>query len=317
MRKMIIGALLILFVAIAALFLYTYRWNIGNPNKSHSLQIDGYERTFIYHVSKHIRPHPKLIIVYHGSKLKSFMMQIMTGHEFDILADQNQDAIVVYPQGYMGNWNDGRIQASYPAKKLNMDDITFTKEIIRYFKEQYHIDPTQIYAVGFSNGGQMAFRLAATVPDLFAAYATIGSTLPAPENNLFAHNPQQPVSIILINGQQDGIVPFNGGEIILKGESFGMAESALTTAAYWQAAAGATEISSLQFGQTAIQTNYYNKENHKKVSFVNIKDGGHNMPNKNFRIYISLLGHINKDVDVPAVIWDFFFKEPISLSSGK
>lgn len=314
---MIIGALLLLFVAIAALFLYTYRWNIVNPNKSHSLQIGGYERTFIYHVPKHIQPNPKLIIVYHGSKLKSYMMQIMTGHEFDLLADKSQDAIVVYPQGYVGNWNDGRKTAPFPAKQLNMDDVTFTKEMIRYFKDKYHIDSTQVYAVGFSNGGQMAFRLAATEPRLFAAYATIGSTLPAPENNLFADHPQQPVSIILINGQQDGIVPFKGGEIILDGKSYGMAESAPATADYWRTAAGATEISSSQFGHTATQTNYYNTSNHKKVSFVDIKDGGHNMPNKNFRIYISLLGYINKDVDVPVVIWDFFFKEPIYLSQGK
>lgn len=314
---MITGALLLLFIAIAALFLYTYRWNIGNPNKAHRLLIDGYERTFIYHVPKHIHPHPKLIIVYHGSKLKSFMMQILTGHEFDLQADKTQDAIIVYPQGYLGNWNDGRKTAPFPAKQLNMDDVTFTKQIINYFKEKYHIDTTQVYAVGFSNGGQMAFRLAATIPDLFAGYATIGATLPAPENNLFAGVPQQPVSIILINGQQDGIVPFNGGEITLDGQSYGRGESAPFTAEYWRAAAGATETSTLQFGHTATQTNYYNNDNHKKVSFVNIKDGGHNMPNKNFRIYISLLGYINKDVDVPVVIWDFFFKDPISLSQGK
>jgi polyhydroxybutyrate depolymerase len=314
MKKMIPGALLLIVAAIAALFLYTYRWNITHPNQSHSLQIDGYERTFIYHRPKRIQKNPKLIIVYHGSGLKSFMMQIFTGHEFDLFADKTQDAIIVYPQGYQHNWNDCRKNAPFAAKKLNMDDVTFTKEIIRYFKEKHQIDTTQIYAIGYSNGGQMAFRLAATVPDLFAAYATIGSTLPAPENNLCT-GAQQPVSMILINGQQDGIVPYNGGEITLKGESYGMAESAPFTAEYWRAAAGATEISTQHYGKTAIQTNYYNKDNHKKVSFVNIKDGGHNIPNRNFRLYISLLGYMNKDVDAPAVIWDFFFKEDISLSN--
>ncbi|WP_072363539.1 alpha/beta hydrolase family esterase [Chitinophaga sancti] len=317
MRKMLISALLLLIAAIAVLFLYTYRWNIIHPNKSHSFHIDGYERSFIYHVPKHIHPNPKLVIVYHGSKLKSFMMQILTGHEFDLLADKNQDAIIVYPQGYMGNWNDGRKSSPFPAKQLNIDDVTFTKQLINYFEEQYHINTSQVYAVGFSNGGQMAFRLAASQPGLFAAYATIGSTLPAPENNLFAGHHQQAVSIILINGQQDGIVPYNGGEITLDGKSYGMAESAPVTAAYWRDAAGATEISTVQFGHTATQTNYYNKDNQKKVSFVTIKDGGHNIPNRNFRIYIPLLGYINKDVDAPLVIWDFFFKDPIYLSHGK
>lgn len=311
---MITGALILIVAAIAALFLYTYRWNILHPNKSHSLVIGGYERTFIYHTPNHLTANPKLVIVYHGSGLKSFMMQIFTGHEFDLLADKTQDAIIVYPQGYLHNWNDARKTAPFPAKKLNMDDVTFTKEIITYFKDKYHIDTTQVYAVGYSNGGQMAFRLAATVPDLFAGFATIGSTLPAPGNYLFTGHTQQPVSIILINGQQDGIVPYNGGEITLNGQSHGMGESAPSTAAYWRAAAGATQISTQHYGSTAIQTNYYNKDNHKKVSFVSIKDGGHNIPNKHFRLYISKLGYMNKDVDAPVVIWDFFFKEPISLS---
>lgn len=310
---MIASALFLVVVAIAALFLYTYRWNILHPNQSYSLKIDGYDRTFIYHTPKHIHKNPKLIIVYHGSGLKSFMMQIFTGHEFDLLADKTRDAIIVYPQGYRHNWNDCRKNAPFAAKKLNMDDVTFTKEIIQYFKTNYQIDTAQVYAVGYSNGGQMAFRLAATIPGLFNAYAAIGSTLPAPENNLCS-GPQQPVSMLLINGQQDGIVPYNGGEIILNGESYGMAESAPSTAEYWRAAAGATQISTQDYGNTAIQTNYYNKMNHKKVSFVNIKDGGHNIPNRNFRIYIAKLGYMNKDVDAPAVIWDFFFKDDLPLS---
>lgn len=310
---MIVGALLLILAAIAALFLYTYRWNILHPNKSHSLLSDGYERTFIYHIPRHIHKNPKLVIVYHGSGLKSFMMQIFTGHEFDLLADRNRDAIIVYPQGYLHNWNDCRKIAPYPAKKMNIDDVSFTKAIVSYFKEKYNIDTTQVYAVGYSNGGQMAFRLAATVPDLFAGYATIGSTLTVPENNLCSGTTQQPISIILINGQQDGIVPYNGGEITLNGESFGMAESAPFTAEYWRAVAGATWLSTQHYGHTAVQTNYYNKTSHRKVSFVSIKDGGHNIPNRNFRLYIPKLGYMNKDVDAPVVIWDFFFKDALSL----
>ncbi|OMP79209.1 PHB depolymerase family esterase [[Flexibacter] sp. ATCC 35208] len=307
MKKMILGALLLLITAIAALFLYSYRWNLIHPNKSHNLG----DRTFIYHVPKHLKPNPKLIIVYHGSRLKSFMMQILTGHEFDLLADKTQDAIIVYPQGYLNNWNDCRKMAPFPAKQLNIDDITFTKQIIHYFKEQYHIN--QVYAIGFSNGGQMAFRLAATVPDLFTGFATIGATLPVPANNLCADITQQPVSIILINGQQDSIVPYDGGEVTLDGKSFGYSESAPFTAEHWRAASNASHISTIHYGDNAIQMNYYNKANNKKVSFVTIKDGGHNIPNKHFRIPISKLGHINKDIDVPVVIWNFFFKDALSL----
>ncbi len=90
--------------------------------------------------------------------MKAFLMQIFTGHEFDLLADANQNTIIVYPQDYKNNWNDCRKEASYPAKRLNVDDVAFTRKIIPFFKKNYNINKTDIFAVGFSNGGQMVLK---------------------------------------------------------------------------------------------------------------------------------------------------------------
>ena len=123
----------ILITCIASLLIYTYRWNIINPNKSGSFINDNLERTFVYHVPRKLNNKPKLIIVYHGSKMKAFIMQIFTGHEFDELADMDENSIIVYPQGYKNNWNDCRKQAPFPAKQLNINDVRFTEQVISFF----------------------------------------------------------------------------------------------------------------------------------------------------------------------------------------
>jgi len=76
-------------------------------------------------------------------------MQLLTEQEFDRLADNSQDAIIVYPQGYEKSWNDCRPIANTPAKKLNLDDVGLTEKIIACFQDNYQINSKEIYAVGF------------------------------------------------------------------------------------------------------------------------------------------------------------------------
>jgi polyhydroxybutyrate depolymerase len=49
-------------------------------------------------------------------------MRLFTGYEFDRLADQH-GYIAIYPDGYRRNWNDCRKDATFPAKRDNIDDI--------------------------------------------------------------------------------------------------------------------------------------------------------------------------------------------------
>jgi len=306
---MIIG---FLFIAAFSLLIYIYRWNILHPNKSASVRIDNLERTFIYHVPQKLKQNPKLLIAYHGSKMKAVMMQIFTGHEFDLFADADENTIVVYPQGYKNNWNDSRKEAPFPAKKLNVDDIRFTEEIIYYFEEKYHIDTKHIFAAGFSNGGQMVMKLANHKPDLFKGFAVISANFPTPDN-CDSKIIQSPVSILLMNGMKDPINPYNGGEVKLGGQSFGTVLSTENNINRYLKAADcdtstfATKDFKDKAGRiTAIQQDYYSGSTGKKISFVKIMDGGHTIPNLNFRIPIKVMGNMNKQVDGPKLIWDFF-----------
>jgi len=306
--------LLIILVAVATvvlvLFLYAYRWNLSNPNRSHAIMVDGYERAFIYHIPKNLDPDPDLIIVYHGSRLKPFLMQVFTGHEFDLLADESRNAIIVYPEGYGGNWNDCRIKAPFPAKKLNVDDVRFTEQLIDFFKREFQVQ--RVFGVGFSNGGTMIFRLAAERPGVFTAFATIGANLPTEDNN---SNPpvNTPVAMMLIFGRMDPVVPFDGGTIILDGQNWGTVKSAKETVAFWTTVNQA-DLETVQETGPVKREEFYSQITHKRLTFIEIGNGGHTIPNRHFRIPIRKLGPMSGDVDVPVEIWDFFNRVGPGLS---
>jgi polyhydroxybutyrate depolymerase len=312
-QEMITG-LVILLLLLATGLLYIYRWNIVHPLKSGVIHLDGLNRKFVYHVPKKLSPHPRLIILYHGTGMVAPLMQILTGHEFDELADREQHTIIVYPQGYKNNWNDCGRQAPYAARRLHLNDIEFTRQIIDYFSSRYQVNRQEVYAAGFSNGGQMVMKLARQQPQWFKGFAVISANMPV-EVTDDCTDARGPVSLLLMNGQKDPINPFNGGTIILNGKNYGAVMSTGATLQYWlkvsacsTEAAAATAYPPPQTGRqaTAYKTDYYSPVTRKQVSFVNILDGGHTIPNRNFHITIPIMGHINKDVDAPAIIWEFF-----------
>jgi polyhydroxybutyrate depolymerase len=244
--------------------------------------------------------------------MKTWMMQLFTGHEFDRLADNSQDAIIVYPQGYETSWNDCRTIANTPPKKLNLDDVGFTEKIIGYFQNKYEINSQEIYVVGFSNGGQFATRLMNEKPELFKGFAIISAPR-SYENEMQCNNAQSPVSVILFNGMKDPIIPYNGGEVILKGKSYGHVYSAEQSVLHWLTASRCDTIptSTHDFKNksgevTAVQQFFSSIETGKKISFIKMLNGGHQIPNKKFSMGIPSMGYVNKEVDAPRLIWDFF-----------
>jgi polyhydroxybutyrate depolymerase len=137
------------------------------------------------------------------------------GYEFDRLADR-QGFAVVYPDGYRGNWNDCRRNATFVAKKENIDDVSFILALIDRFRAEHAVDAKQVYAFGYSNGGHMAFRLAMEAPDEIAAIAAMAASLPTPDASSC---PQRGGTsrVMLVNGTEDPINPYQGGLVTIFG----------------------------------------------------------------------------------------------------
>ncbi|MDQ2793836.1 MAG: dienelactone hydrolase family protein, partial [Bacteroidota bacterium] len=144
-----------------------------------------------------------LLLALHGSNLDGATMRRWTGYEFDQLADRHGFA-VLYPDDYQGNWNDCRRDAPFPAKTENIDDMSLLRALVAHFQAAHRTDAGRVYAFGYSNGGQMALRLAMEAPRLVAAIATADANLPTPASlSCASEGPTAPV--LLVAGTADPI----------------------------------------------------------------------------------------------------------------
>ena len=57
---------------------------------------------------------------------------------------------------------------------------------------------------------------------------------------------------------------------------------------------------------TVVIYSYHGKKSKKKVELVKIVNGGHNIPNPNFSHWPKQLGNVNKELDLPKFITNYF-----------
>lgn len=181
---------IVLPIIIFTILLLTYLYFIYAPVPdkpelngeiiSNHVTLDGHERHFQSYIPKNVRKNTELIIALHGTGMNSTKMRQWTGYELERMADQ-YGYIVVYPDGYKGNWNDCRKNSPFPASKENIDDVGFMETLVSHFRHSHSIDAGKVYLFGFSNGGQLAFRLAIERPHLIAAVCAIAANLPTSE----------------------------------------------------------------------------------------------------------------------------------------
>jgi polyhydroxybutyrate depolymerase len=231
----------ILGFAVAVLIVVTLGFNFvemyapspANPTLSAAIQqnsipIGSTTREFLEYVPRDISPHSPLVIVLHGSLMDANLMREWTGYEFDQLADQH-GFVVVHPDGYKHNWNDCRSGATFPAHTENIDDTGFVKSLIAREVAQRQIDEKRVYVLGYSNGGEMALRLALQTPEQVAGIAVAGASLPVPEDSSCPGQGSLP--LLVVEGDKDPFNPIDGGRVTLFGFGYrGRALSAFDTA---------------------------------------------------------------------------------------
>ncbi len=86
------------------------------------------------------------------------------------------------------------------------DDIGFLRALVSQIVTDFSIDQREIFVSGFSNGAQMANRIACEASDLFAGVALVGGTL----ERGFQCTPQRRLPLLQINGGRDTVIPHDG-----------------------------------------------------------------------------------------------------------
>jgi len=114
--------------------------------------------------------------------------------------------ILVYPQGsYLDGSSHWNPRPPGGDNKSSADDFGFIEDMIKEISTHYNIDMKRIYAVGYSNGGMMAYGLANYKSELIAAVASVSGTM------LDCIGPtSHPMPVLDLHGTSDDVIPYNG-----------------------------------------------------------------------------------------------------------
>jgi len=263
--------------------------------------VGGRERFFIEYTPKNLKPGAPLLFVLHPSGGDGSSMRDYSNYEFDELADMN-GFVAVYPDGFENTWNDCRGGSPFSSKAMKIDDVGFIRTLIAHEVEAHGIDRKRVFAAGWSNGAQLAYRLGLEHPEDFAGIAAISASVPVKES-LDCGKVDKPIPAMVINGTADPINPYRGGMVNLGGAKLGNVLSSEDTAKYWAGLLGvssAPQTANLPHvgGTTSVSSMIWAKEGKPVVVHYSVKNGGHAMPLK------------GEDLDSPVAIWNFFAQLP-------
>jgi polyhydroxybutyrate depolymerase len=278
----------------------------GDSEKT--INVDGVEREYYVHIPREydgFEPVP-LVLALHGGGGEGDKMDRLTG--FNDVADE-EGFIVVYPQGINGRWNDGRyVPSLLPVEPP--DDVSFLGELVKQLSVDYDIDENRVYATGISNGAFMSYRLAVEYPDVFAAVAGVAAQVSVSLKDKYP--PERPIAVMMVLGDRDPLVPYEGGEINLFGIKRGEVLSAKESVAMWTENNGCSETpvttyyEDIDGGDSSVaRRDEYGSDTGADVVLITIEGGGHTWPGGWQYISEKIVGKTNRDINASLVIWEF------------
>jgi len=271
------------------------------------LQLDGRARTYEVHLPRSYdgtQPVP-LVLALHGRLGNGPGEEKLAG--LDKVSDK-YGFLAVYPNGLDRSWADGR--DATPSDRNNVDDVKFLSALIDRMEQEYNIDRSRIYVMGMSNGGFMTARLACDLSNRIAAVGIVAASLSA--NTAADCHPEKPLSVLIIQGSEDPLVPLQGGAL-RKDRSGG---EVLSHAATVQKFAQLDECSSKPQtqripdqtgdGTTIDAVLFSGCAAGTEVRGYMVNGGGHTWPGGVQYLPAALIGKTTHNLNASDLIWEFF-----------
>jgi len=164
-----------------------------------SLTVGGVERQWQLRVPSGYRdslPLP-LVLELHGTGGTPERQMRLSG--LSVLAEE-EGFLLAAPVAMYPRAKDGMLTWNVDLHPDAVDDVAFIAALIDHISDHYAVDPTRIYATGFSGGARMSSRLACDLADRVAAIGAVGG-LRYPEDC----QPARPVPVIAFHGRQDRV----------------------------------------------------------------------------------------------------------------
>jgi len=297
-----------------------------------SFNLNGLTRWYRICAPEYLPEEAPLVLYLHGGTLsmRSIFSPFVDSSQTWLQITNENNVILLVPNGTNPEngdtygddqvWND--LRPDQAAGQTQVDDVGFLLALLDKVSTELPVDQDQIYITGASNGGMMTYRMLQETPERFAAGAVFIANLPKLAAPL--PFPSQPVPIMIANGTEDPLMPYQGGVVARnRGEVISTSE----TVDWWVQAnhastAGFTSrnLPDLDPADSCrIQERIYpGSVGGAEVRLYTISGGGHTLPIKGDPVWFErltarLLGPICRDADGIMLAWDFF--EEVSSSS--
>ena len=176
------------------------------------------------------------------------------------LADRN-GFVLIYPEGLpIAGVADSFHWTPAPASKNNKsssDDLGFIDALLDRLDGPLRLDPARTYAVGYSNGGMMAYALACFRSARFAAVGIHAGTMLA--DTAATCQPEGRTRLAVFHGTADGVLPLTGGE-------GGLSLDAITT--HWSGLLTLSERAALRRVEGAVERRVFSASDTVESSVV-------------------------------------------------
>lgn len=284
-----------------------------------SLSHGGLERTFrLYVPPTHERTRrAPLLIVLHGGGGTGAGMEGLTAGGLNRLAARD-GFVVACPDGVERHWNDGRGIQDYRSHRENIDDVGFVSALIDHLDRTVGIDRSRVHATGISNGGLFSQRLARELATRVAAIAVVAISMS--DRIALMRAPARPISVLLMPGTEDPLVPWGGGDIGFRGgRKVGRVLSVPETVGAWAThnrcpsppAVALEPDRDPQDGTRVRRETYGPCGEGTEVVLYAIEGGGHTWPGGLQYLPERIIGRTSRDIDANEVLWTFLKKHAI------
>jgi polyhydroxybutyrate depolymerase len=219
--------------------------------------------------------------------------------------------------GYPGGGQSG---GQTPDENRNRpepaDDVAFLNQMLDQLAIKYSVDIHRIYATGLGDGGIMALRVGCSMADRVAAIAPVDAALPKTMICL----PSRPVPALFINGTEDPIIPYEGGNY--KAGQFHVL-SAEDSAKSWarfdrcEEKPAQDKILPLQKGGKETKTFTFNGcHDNAQVVLYAVKGAGNTWPGGEQYMSEKEVGKTSDALNANESIWSFLGPRKIAGDSG-
>ncbi|MBL4637169.1 MAG: hypothetical protein JKY56_25165 [Kofleriaceae bacterium] len=199
--------------------------------------------------------------------------------------------VVAYPRGtgLAPSWNGGACCGI--ASTTNIDDVAFTSAIIDAVAESACIDREKVYAVGYSNGGFLAHRLACELSDKLAGVASVAGVM-----GIDDCTPSRAIPLLQLHGSSDITVPY-GGSLLLGYPSVDQ------TMEDWAERHACPGQEPEEFFNQGDSTCIRYQGCAAPLARCRVSGGGHTWPGGTAPI---IRGSVSSDLDATDMMWQFF-----------